>query len=244
MGRLLLLGSLLLALGANAHAHKLVKVAFGESLEPYVMEGGQNGLELEIVRAALQERGYRIEPVFFSQPRLPMALKNKDIDAVATVGEQAGLQAEYSDVYISYEDVAITLSSRRIQLHQTKELGAYRVLAFSLAKQYLGEAFKDMAKNNPNYAETANQVDQNRLLFRGSVDVVVADRNIFAWMNHKLATQFKEKTAPVDIHRLFPPTVYRMAFRSAPLRDEFNQGLRAIQKNGVYKQIVNRYQNL
>ncbi|WP_374421710.1 substrate-binding periplasmic protein [Chromobacterium sp.] len=243
MRRILILGGILLALAAQAWAQKTIKVAFGESLEPYVMEGGKTGLELEIVRAALQERGYLIEPVFFSQPRLPMAMKSKDIDAVATVGEQAGLQAEYSDVYISYEDVAITLASRHIQLHNPKELGAYRVLAFSLAKQYLGPAYKEMAKANPNYAETANQVDQNRLLFRGSVDVVVADRNIFAWMNHKLSSQFKEKTAPVDIHRLFAPTLYRMAFRSATLKDEFNHGLRAIQKNGVYKQIVNRYQN-
>ena len=47
----------------------------------------------------------------------------------------------------------------------------------------------------------------------------------------------------MDIHRLFAPTLYRMAFRSAILKDEFNHGLRAIQKNGVYKQIVNRYQN-
>ena len=141
------------------------------------MEGGKTGLELEIVRAALQERGYLIEPVFFSQPRLPMAMKSKDIDAVATVGEQAGLQAEYSDVYISYEDVAITLASRHIQLHNPKELGAYRVLAFSLPSN-TWVRLQEMAKANPNYAETANQVDQNRLLFRGSVDVVVADRNI------------------------------------------------------------------
>ena len=142
MRRILILGGMLLALAAQAWAQKTIKVAFGESLEPYVMEGGKTGLELEIVRAALQERGYLIEPVFFSQPRLPMAMKSKDIDAVATVGEQAGLQAEYSDVYISYEDVAITLASRHIQLHNPKELGAYRVLAFSLAKQYLGPSTK------------------------------------------------------------------------------------------------------
>jgi len=226
---------------AHADTPTTAVIVFGESLEPYVMESSQSGLELEIVRAALLARGIHMRPEFFSQPRLPTAMEHPEVDAVATVGAASGLQAAYSDIYIRYQDVAIAISSRHLPLTSVTDLAHYRVLAFSLAHDYLGAEFKTMTQHNPRYTETANQVDQNRLLYRGVVDVVIEDRRIFAWMDRQLAPVYKETTYPVQVYRLFPSTDYRMAFRSPALRDQFNLGLHTIEKNGGYQQIMDRY---
>ncbi|MBP7580347.1 MAG: hypothetical protein KA757_04965, partial [Vogesella sp.] len=86
-----------------------VAVAFGESLEPYVIPQLEAGIELDIIRAALKSQHYEMKPVFLSQKRLPQALADRKIDAVATIVPESGAKGAYSDVYISYEDKAITL---------------------------------------------------------------------------------------------------------------------------------------
>jgi polar amino acid transport system substrate-binding protein len=225
----------------KAIAGPLVHIAFGESLEPYVMASNNSGIEVEIVRAAFLARGYQIEPEYFSQPRLPMALEKSDIDAVATLGEQSGIKAGYSDVYISYEDEAITLADRHLTLKSPRDLEHLSVLAFSHARSYLGPEFADMARHNPRYSETADQLDQARQLYHGLVDVVIADRRIFLWMSRMQTQQFKEKTLPVDEHRLFPPTAYRLACRTPQLCATFNRGLKDIQANGQYQKILDQY---
>jgi len=221
-------------------ADKIVSIAFGESMSPYISEHGTSGMEVEIIRAALQARGYQLRAVSVSQPRLTQALQRPDVDAVATISQPSYPQAPCSSVYISYDNVAITLASHPLALNDLHDLARYRVQAFPLAKNNLGAAFAAMARHNPDYAESANQVDQNRLLYRGAIDVVIADRHIFAAMNEKMRQETDEQPQPVKIYHLFTPTPYRLAFKQTRLRDEFNLGLLAIQRNGQYQQISHR----
>ncbi|TDR80693.1 substrate-binding periplasmic protein [Paludibacterium purpuratum] len=237
-----LLGCLLVvSAGWAAGAELSIRVAFGESLEPYVMADSNNGIEVDIIRAAFAVRGIAVTPQYVSQPRLATALESPGIDAVATLGRQSGIRTNYSNTYVSYDDVAITLKSRQLKLTQIADLVHYNVLAYSNAKIYLGPEFHVMANKNPHYAEAADQMNQNRLLYRGAIDVVVADRRIFQWMDHKLEPQFHEKPQPVEMYHLFPPTEYQLACRTSVLCDTFNQGLKIIQKNGEYDRILARY---
>jgi ABC-type amino acid transport substrate-binding protein len=242
MLRRAVVAALLLSIAAfHAEAGADVCIAFGESLDPYVMDNASRGIEVDIIRAAFQARGIRIHTASFSQPRLPAALDKKDIDAVATLGSQSGVKAFFSEVYIAYEDEAITLSERHLVLKNPHDMEHLNVLAFSHARSYLGPAFADMASHNPHYGETADQLDQARMLYRGLVDVVIADRYIFRLMSDKQAETFKEKVLPVDEHHLFPPTTYQLACRTAQLCDTFNQGLNIIRENGKYQQIIDQY---
>lgn len=237
-----LLPAVLLSLSPTLAAAQVLNVAFGESLEPYVMPQQASGIEVEIIREALRAEGLGMQPVFMAQKRLPLALKNPRIDAIATIRPDSGLKAAYSDPYVYYEDVAITLRSRNLQLREVAELGKYSISAFPLATQYLGAEFARMAANNPRYGETGNQVDQNRLLYRHLIDVVVADQRIFKYMNQRVVSDFREVVQPVSYHQLFEKLPYRVAFRSAALRDRFNRGLATLNDNGLYQQILNRFQ--
>ncbi|BEV73071.1 MULTISPECIES: ABC transporter substrate-binding protein [unclassified Paludibacterium] len=224
-----------------AGAGTAIRVAFGESLEPYVMVDSNNGIEVDIIRAAFAARGIAVTPQYLSQPRLPSALEQSEIEAVATLGRQSGVHAFFSNTYVAYEDVAIALKQRQLKLAQIHDLEGLNILAFPNATHYLGSEFRALAWRNPHYAETADQINQNRLLYRGAIDVVVSDRRIFQWMDRKQALQFHEKPQPVDIFHLFPPTTYQLACRSQSLCETFNQGLKIIQGNGEYERILNNY---
>jgi polar amino acid transport system substrate-binding protein len=218
-----------------------VTVAFGESLEPYVIPELASGIEVDIIRAALKARQYEMQPVFLSQKRLPLALADRRVDAVATIAPASGARGAYSDVYISYEDKAISLAQRQLAIRSVADLAGYSISAFPLAGQYLGSEFARLTARHPNYHETGNQIDQNRLLYRGSVDVVVADQRIFAYMNKRMAAEFNETPLPVSYHDIFIKLPYRVLFRQPMLRDAFNQGLKHIQQNGDYQRILKRY---
>lgn len=238
-----LLPAMLLSLSPTLAAAQVLNVAFGESLEPYVIPQQASGIEVEIIREALRAEGLGMQPVFMAQQRLPLALKSPRIDAIATIRPDSGLKAAYSEPYVYHEDVAITLRSRKLQLRAVAELGKYSISAFPLATQYLGAEFARMAAGNPRYGETGNQVDQNRLLHRHLVDMVVADHRIFRYMNRRVVSDFRELVQPVSYHQLFEKLPYRVAFRSAALRDRFNRGLAALYDNGLHQRILHRYQD-
>ncbi|MFC3530619.1 substrate-binding periplasmic protein [Vogesella facilis] len=239
--------ALLLAVLLAAHAgaapapEPIVTVAFGESLEPYAIPPLGSGIEVDIVREALQQQGLQLKPLFLAQKRLPYALGSKEMDAVATMLPNYGVNGAYSEPYIQYQDKAITLAERNLAITSIGDLARYRVLGFPLASQYLGSAFRQLTQQHPAYSETGNQLDQNRLLFRGSVDVVVADVRIFSYMNRRMQSDFHETPRPVHYHNLFPQLSYRVLFRSPQQRDAFNHGLRQLQQSGRYQQIIDKY---
>ena len=231
----------LLASHATATLAQTVTVAFGESLEPYAIPASGSGIEVEIIREALQYSKLGLKPVFLAQKRIPFALGNRQIDAVATMLPDFGVKGAYSEPYITYQDKAITLAARNLVLDNIADLGRYRVVGFPLASQYLGASFHQLTAQHPEYTETGNQLDQNRLLYRGSIDVVVADVRIFNYMNQRMQSEFGEPVRAVRYHSLFPSLQYQVLFRSASLRDSFNAGLRQLQRSGRYRQIIDKY---
>lgn len=233
---LALLSPIVSATGAST-----LVVAFGESLEPYVMPADKSGIEVEIVREALKSQSITMQPVFLSQKRLPLAFSNREIDAISTIVPDSGIEGAYSDVYIHYEDKAITLASRKLSLSKVGDLARFSVLAFPHAAKYLGPEFATLSQNHPNYRETGDQVDQNRTLYRGNVDVVVSDIRIFNYMDRRMQERFGESPKAVQYHDIFVKIPYRMLFRSPAMRDAFNKGLHQLQQSGRYQQILNRY---
>jgi polar amino acid transport system substrate-binding protein len=206
-----------------------VRVAFGTSLAPYVMEQPPGGIELDIIRLALHKVGLILEPRFYPQARVPVVLAAGDVDAAATITPETGVRAAYSEPYIAYEDVAVTLRDRHLPIRRLEDLSGLRVMAFINATHYLGNAFRQATRRAARYQETGKQIDQNRLLYAGDVDVVIADRHIFAYLDKQLAeSKFPQHPKPVDIHPILTRINYQLGFHDPALRDRFNQGLAKI----------------
>ena len=72
--------------------------------------------------------------------------------------------------------------------------------------------------------ENANRKGNSALLDRNQVDTIISSRRIFEFYNGQ-AARLKEAT-DIGSDPVFPPSPYRMIWRSAELRDAFKLGLR------------------
>lgn len=230
---------LLLVLPSGAYAESVL-VGFGTHKPPYVLEQQDSGLEYELVEAALAQAGLQMKPYYAPLERLHRMLQHQELDAMASTNRTSGVEAHYSDIYIEYQNVAVSLRHRNIQLDAIDDLKAYSVSAFQRARFVLGPEFNRMSSANPRYREEARQVTRNLLLYAGRIDVMIGDRRIMQAFNTEIADRV-DVNQPVTEHRLFPPTGYRVGFVDPALRDRFDQGLAAIRSDGRYQTIDRRY---
>lgn len=218
-----------------------VRIAFNNTLAPFAMEATSDGIEIDIVRESLRRQGCTLVPVFLPFVRFGYALAENKVDGVATINEHTGIQAVFSDVYIEYHNVAVTLQSRRLPIDSIADLKGLKVIAFPGASRLLGEEFRRFTVNNPHYKEDQKQLSHNRLLYSGSVDVAIAERSIYAYLDRKLGeSKFSQRKLPVVLHPLFTVNQYQVGFRDPALRDKFNLGLSSLSKDDL-KRIHDRY---
>ncbi|HSC85146.1 MAG TPA: transporter substrate-binding domain-containing protein [Pseudomonas sp.] len=230
---------LLLLLAQDALAESL-RIGFGTHKPPYVFENEARGLEYDIVAAAAKAAGFSLEVRYEPMERLHLALRRGDLDGIATTSSRSGIEAFYSATYIHYHNAAVALSARRYRITSIADLGRYSISAFQRARHLLGPEFQAMADANPRYREEALQINRNRLLYSGRVEVVVGDPRILGYLNQQVADQV-EIHQPITWYFIFPPTPYSVGFRDQEQRDRFDRGLEAIRASGEYLQIEQRY---
>ncbi len=232
-------GLVLWFLSALTSAQEL-RLGFGSDKPPYVFEGEAKGLEFDIVVASAQRAGFTVRVRYAPMERLQLMLRQQRLDCIATTNESSGEGAFFSDVYIRYQNVAVALADRRLDIERISDLSRFSVSTFQRARLLLGSEFQQMAEHNPGYREEAFQIARNRLLYIGRVDVVVGDLRILRYFNHEVAGQV-DVSQPLTIYPLFPPTAYRLGCSRAADCQRFNLGLAAIRKSGEYAAIEQRY---
>lgn len=244
MSRLIsfLAGLVFLAPAAPAQDLEPITVAVGLSMPPYVIADERRGMEYEIVRDALADAGYDMEPVFMELGAVPEALARGEVDAAMTISPDANPGAALSDIAIVYRNQAITLAEHNIAIDTIEDLADHSVMAFQNARLYLPDPYRAVADGNPAYSEVAEQYRQNLALFAGEVEVVVADINIFNWFtDDPRVTSMADTKRPVTRHSIFPPTSYRVGFRDEATRDAFDVALAALRASGRYDAIIESY---
>jgi polar amino acid transport system substrate-binding protein len=97
-----------------------------------------------------------------------------------------------------------------------------------------------MAEANPRYREEAQQINRNRLLYSGRIDLVIGDPRILRYFNREVAEQVDTRQ-PLTLYMLFPPTPYSVGFRLRSQRERFDRGLADIRASGEYLEIERRY---
>ncbi|MEO4047386.1 transporter substrate-binding domain-containing protein [Pseudomonas sp. CAU 1711] len=217
-----------------------LSIGLGTHKPPYIIEGEPRGLEFEIIAAAVRAAGYDLDARYAPMERLHLALRRGELDGIATTNAHSGIQAHYSAPYIYYRNVAAALRSRGYRIHSIADLGRYSISSFQRARYLLGPEFQAMTEANPRYREEAQQINRNRLLYSGRVEVVVGDVRILRYFNREVAEQV-DTTQPLTLYLLFPPTGYSVGFRRLVQRERFDRGLAAIRASGEYEEIERRY---
>lgn len=234
--------AVLLCLTASPGQAREVSLAVGRSLAPYVILPDWRGIEYDVVKRAFELSGHVVVPRSIPLARVTKDFESGRVDAAMTVTEVFGPTAFYSQSHIAYHNVAITLAKRDQTITLMADLSDKAVVAFQNASLFLGADYKAAVEHNPRYREEAHQSVQPTLLFLDRIDVVVADRNIFSWFANGADVRGKtDTTQAVRVHPLFAPTEYRVAFRDASLRDDFNHGLKQLRDSGEYDRIVASY---
>ncbi|WP_322980846.1 substrate-binding periplasmic protein [Pseudomonas sp. C11] len=216
-------------------------VGFGTNKPPYVFEGEPRGLEYDLVSRAAHNVGFEVTAHYAPMERLHLMLRRGEIDAITTTNYGSGVEAHYSQVYIHYHNVAVALASRGYRIETIADLSRHSISTFQRARLLMGPEFERMALNNPRYREEAQQINRNRLLYSGRIDVVVGDERIIRYFDRLVADQV-DITQPLTWYEIFPPTPYRVGFRLDTQRQRFDEGLRQLRESGEYERIIERYQ--
>lgn len=210
---------------------------------PYVMQaadGTLSGLEYEVVMLAAGAAGMRARAMVTSFARLPEDFRRGSIQAFVPANPAMNLPGCISDTVLAYRNMAFSLRSRSLKIASAADLAALDVTAFQNATVLLGPVVGALAQNGERYREVANQMLQVRALFSGRTDVVLAERRIFRHMMRSPDAGV-DTGQPLAEHDLFPPTLYGVAFQRQEDCITFNRGLAAIRRNGVYDELLRRW---
>lgn len=217
-----------------------LRVGFGTHKPPYIFENEPRGLEYDIVLAAAKRGGLQLVAYYAPMERLNRMLSKGQIDVIATTNERSGGAIFYSDAYIRYQNVAVALRSKNLDIQRISDLARYSVNAFQRARLLLGSDYQAMTEANPRYREEAFQIARNRMLYSGRVDVVITDMRILRYFNREVYAQV-DVTQALTLYPIFAPTDYKLGCRQQADCTRFNQGLAVIRQSGEYAAIERRY---
>ena len=236
MLRLLFISLLLFSGGVHAAS---ITIAAPFNRPPYILEDSRSGLELDIIREAMESENLMVDFKFYSRKRQILFFNKERVDAVMTANASLGLEGYWSDEYIQYSNVALSLASNSLQINQLADMRGYSVASFEGAQLVLGPEFRSAIANTI-YREVSPQDGLNKMLYMNRIDVVIADKYIFLNLNKFLSDNI-DTQQPLTEHQVLPPTGYRVIFRNSVARDKFNLGLAKIRKNGTYEALIKQY---
>lgn len=224
----------------NCWANQSFKVVVGLSKPPYVIEKTRSGFELELIQQLLMLMGKEPEFIFIPYGRSEKMLALPDINAVMTANKQMFPNIDtLSENYITYQNVAISLTKDAISLNSISDIGNYSIASFQLAHKILGEEFSLAVTNSSIFIQVANQETQVQLLFLGRVDIIVMDIKIFSHYLAKL--KMNDRQSEIQIHHLFPINPFRIAFKNSADVDAFNQALASYKATKKYQKLIEKY---
>ena len=222
---------------------KELNIAFHFDRPPYMFgKTSSKGIEADLVKEILGSQGYTVNIHQMAKQNMETLLEtNSNFDAVSSVSDtNDGMY--YSEHFISYENYVISRKKDNFKIEKLRDLQNIDFVAWKGAYNDLGDEFYKLF--NPvngyfkiKYNDRTSQSDQHKLFFDKKVDAIVVDKTIFEW--YKLALKNSDE---YTFHKIFPElTTYPAKFRSAKVRDAFNQGLKTMKGSKRYDEIIDFY---
>ena len=212
------------------------------ALPPYVKDDPRQGLVPEIVTRAFATQGIQCKFIRSNNKRMETEVEAGTADAGFAGIPVNNPKIFFSDTVIEFENVAVTLSNKRLQINSLSDLSDKKIVAFSNAQKVLGPEFTMSVKNHRSYSEVGDQASQVPMLDAGRGDVILLDLRAFLYFARLLHGK-TEATNRYTVHHLFKPTPRLLGFHKSEHRDHFNKGLKTIRQSGEYAAILNNYRN-
>lgn len=218
---------------------KTLQVVVGWNKPPYVMSASDSGFELELTREILSALGHDMKPVYVPFGRTMKMVEDRNVDIVLTVNTAHSVAQDFLTApYVTYQNVAVTLKGRHLDIDSFHAMKGRSVIAFQTAENVLGADYAKAIKSTSGYLEMPEQQRQVSMLLLGSVDIAVIDRNIFTYFKHKLPAA---QQRPTEVHELFGVSAYSAAIRDPVLRAQFDRELKQMKENGRYQALLDKF---
>ena len=106
-----------------------------------------------------------MDPRYVSMSRRIQEFETRRVDGILTVTKSFHPKACLTDVYISYQNVVLSMSSDNLQITNVGDLARYRIAAFQTAHIIISPEYTKMAEKNQKSLRHfyANQSGQNAL---------------------------------------------------------------------------------
>jgi polar amino acid transport system substrate-binding protein len=232
---------------SNIANGKDVVMAFSQEIPPYIFEKNNSGIEIDIISSALAYKGHKLVPLYVPLGRVPIAFSNNTVDAaMGDMGVDLKLKGGfYANAAVIYDNVFITLKSRKISIKKPSDLDSLQVVSFQGAEIRYPNWLQKVVEDK-RFFGVSDQLIQVQLLYLGRYDVVLSDRYIFKHFVNQLKRVDNLEIKEVDEHVFIDeePTDYRPVFRDEKIRDDFNLGLKNLKESGGFQNIYDKYMNL
>jgi polar amino acid transport system substrate-binding protein len=219
---------------------KTVQIAASWAKPPYIIPQTHSGFEIELVTQVFSQLNLDVSFVYMPYARTVEMLKRKQIDMALTLNNLSGVESDdLSDVYVFYQNVALSLKSKKLAIRTVKDLANHSVVGFQSASNVLGADFTAAVKNNRLYLEVADQKRQLELLLTKQVDVIIIDLNVFQHLSIELTgtDQFDN----VVVHPFFAANPYKAGFKNKALKTQFNRVLAQYLSSESYDTLKKKY---
>ena len=219
---------------------KNIDLAVGWTKPPYVIADGNTGFELDLMSMVFNSIGHQIMPIYVPYGRSYTMLADGNVDMALTINQKWGIDPQYlSDVYVTYQNVGLSLKRNGFIINSLSDLQFYSVVAFQRASVVLGDEYRLATQKSRMYIELPEQKRQVEMLLMGHAEVAVMDINIFIHLSEQLAGE--SQLDNVNVHMLFPASPYRAGFKDLELKQQFNQALNKFMASDKYNWLIRKY---
>nr|WP_268820295.1 transporter substrate-binding domain-containing protein [Paraglaciecola sp. G1-23] len=220
------------------------KIIIGTSVNkpPYVIQQTNSGFELELLENVFQLMGKQVEFRYmdYGNGSADRLFEKFQLDALTGVNYRMFLDTSLlSDVYVEYQNVAISLADNNFHINTVSDLARYSIVSFPLAAKALGEEFSKVVDASPLFIKMLEQKKQPEMLIRNRVEVLVMDKQIFKYYLEQ--TQWNNALDKVKFHQVFPTNHFRVAFKEIKYVAAFNRALQTFLSSTDYSRLKDKY---
>lgn len=220
---------------AQAVSPQVLQVLVGQNKPPYIIQKSHSGYELDLIRLAATQLGFRLHFVYVPNGRLPSEMHSSRYD-LALLPEHSAPHLHWSTAVNCYSDVIVRRNITPAQANSWDSLRQQSVYAFQGASQVLGAGFTATIPAMRHYLELADQSAQVEALFKGRVDAIVLDHRIFHYFYRQLG-----RHDPYQLTPLGNQACYALASVSAPLAAQFSAAIVKVKAAPQYQQLLQQY---
>ncbi|WP_143764391.1 substrate-binding periplasmic protein [Cognaticolwellia mytili] len=227
-------------MGSANHALHSIDMVAGLPKPPFIIEENGAGLQLDLIREAFISVNHQVNYTHLPLGRNISGFKRFNAEGIAILPSDYQHPSIFlSKPYITYQNVAVSLTDDDLSIKTIAELSGKSVIAFQNAKKFLGDEYNTSISLSTDYREIADQMQQIEMLFSRRTEVIILDVSIFKFfVKSHVGGRYSQG---YTIHPIFAERGYAAGFNTKQHRDMFDHGITLIKEQGVYQLVLDRY---